>query len=86
MAHLVTPSDSETQMPIKSNHELIEAVCITNTPEPTTHQMTLDSVVYRKYKRRWIGLIHLALLNVVVSWDVGTFEFVAHRYPNHLTL
>jgi FLVCR family MFS transporter 7 len=27
---------------------------------------------YRVYKRRWLGLAQLVLLNIVVSWDVGT--------------
>jgi FLVCR family MFS transporter 7 len=26
---------------------------------------------YKVYKRRWIGLIQLVLLNIVVSWDVS---------------
>ncbi len=26
---------------------------------------------YRLYKRRWIGLVQLALLNIIVSWDVS---------------
>lgn len=28
-------------------------------------------VGYRTYKRRWIGLVSLALMNIVVSWDVS---------------
>lgn len=30
-------------------------------------------VVYKVYKRRFFGLFQLALLNVIVSWDVSTF-------------
>jgi hypothetical protein len=26
---------------------------------------------YKTYKRRWLGLIVLTLLNIIVSWDVG---------------
>ena len=26
---------------------------------------------YKVYKRRWLGLAQLVLLNIVVSWDVG---------------
>jgi hypothetical protein len=29
------------------------------------------STVYRTYKRRWIGLATLTLMNIVVSWDVS---------------
>ncbi|KAL2112618.1 hypothetical protein VUR80DRAFT_7043 [Thermomyces stellatus] len=32
---------------------------------------------YRTYKRRWFGLVQLALLNIVVSWDWLTFAPVA---------
>jgi FLVCR family MFS transporter 7 len=27
--------------------------------------------VYKVYKRRWFGLVQLALLNIIVSWDVS---------------
>lgn len=30
-----------------------------------------DHVVYKVYKRRWFGMIQLALLNIIVSWDVS---------------
>ena len=26
---------------------------------------------YKVYKRRWFGLLQLALLNIIVSWDVS---------------
>ena len=29
---------------------------------------------YRVYKMRWFGLAQLILLNIVVSWDVGTIH------------
>ncbi|KAK2590383.1 hypothetical protein QQS21_011936 [Conoideocrella luteorostrata] len=32
---------------------------------------------YRTYKRRWIGLVTLTLMNIVVSWDWLTFAPVA---------
>jgi len=32
----------------------------------------VEAVVYRVYKRRFIGLFQLVLLNVMVSWDVST--------------
>ena len=28
------------------------------------------SIEYRTYKRRWIGLVTLTLMNIVVSWNV----------------
>jgi FLVCR family MFS transporter 7 len=34
-------------------------------------------VEYRTYKRRWIGLTQLVLMNIVVSWDWLTFAPVA---------
>ncbi|GAO16337.1 hypothetical protein UVI_02017210 [Ustilaginoidea virens] len=36
-----------------------------------------SSVEYRTYKRRWFGLVTLALMNIVVSWDWLTFAPVA---------
>ena len=32
---------------------------------------TPGAVEYRVYKRRWFGLVQLALLNIIVSWDVS---------------
>jgi hypothetical protein len=29
------------------------------------------ATTYKVYKRRWFGLFQLALLNIIVSWDVG---------------
>ena len=29
------------------------------------------AMVYKVYKRRWFGLLQLALLNIIVSWDVS---------------
>lgn len=31
---------------------------------------------YRTYRRRWIGLLTLTLMNVVVSWDVRTTPYI----------
>jgi MFS transporter, FLVCR family, MFS-domain-containing protein 7 len=39
-----------------------------------------DVVVYKVYKRRWFGLVQLALLNIIVSWDVSAFP---HSFENH---
>ena len=33
-------------------------------------------VVYKKYKRRWFGLVQLVLLNIIVSWDVSIALFL----------
>lgn len=33
---------------------------------------------YKVYKRRFIGLAQLVLLNIVVSWDVCEFYFMLH--------
>jgi hypothetical protein len=29
------------------------------------------AITYKVYKRRWFGLFQLALLNIIVSWDVS---------------
>jgi FLVCR family MFS transporter 7 len=29
---------------------------------------------YKVYKRRWFGLVQLVLLNIIVSWDVGSVQ------------
>lgn len=33
-----------------------------------------DGMVYKVYKRRWFGLVQLALLNIIVSWDWLSFS------------
>ncbi|KAH8896991.1 MFS general substrate transporter [Thozetella sp. PMI_491] len=38
-----------------------------------------DAREYKVYKRRWFGLVQLALLNIVVSWDWLTFAPVASQ-------
>ncbi|KAI1482111.1 MFS general substrate transporter [Daldinia eschscholtzii] len=38
-----------------------------------------NSVTYKVYKRRWIGLIQLTLLNIIVSWDWLTFSPVSQN-------
>ncbi|KAG5931637.1 hypothetical protein E4U53_001667 [Claviceps sorghi] len=39
--------------------------------------ISTQSTEYRTYRRRWIGLITLTLMNVVISWDWLTFAPVA---------
>jgi hypothetical protein len=41
-----------------------------------------DSVQYRTYKRRWFGLVQLALMNIVVSWGVSTATFAFLLQPS----
>ena len=41
------------------------------SPIARTTDNLLEQPVYRVYKRRWFGLVQLALLNIVVSWDVS---------------
>lgn len=39
-------------------------------------------VEYRTYKRRWLGLAQLMLMNIVVSWDVSWNQHPSsHNYP-----
>jgi hypothetical protein len=40
--------------------------------------------VYKVYKRRFLGLAQLVLLNIVVSWDVCTPA--AHLFPYLLAI
>jgi hypothetical protein len=35
------------------------------------------STEYRTYKRRWLGLVQLTLMNIVVSWDVRFLKVFA---------
>lgn len=59
-----------------------------------------STITYKVYRRRFFGLFQLALLNLVVSWDVGLIIAIiardssgvdlqnsgspSHRYPLHL--
>jgi hypothetical protein len=36
---------------------------------------------YKTYKRRWLGLIVLTLLNIIVSWDVSFLPFASFPIP-----
>lgn len=42
-----------------------------NGTEMTGVDQAGGHVVYKVYKRRWFGMIQLALLNIIVSWDVS---------------
>lgn len=43
---------------------------------PNIHTRTTSTATqqYRVYKRRWVGLIQLVLLNIIISWDVSKSE------------
>lgn len=41
---------------------------------------------YRVYKRRWVGLAQLVLLNIVVSWDVSLDASSFHSLTGHVCL
>jgi hypothetical protein len=36
------------------------------------------ATTYKVYKRRWFGLVQLALLNIIVSWDVSVCFCLDH--------
>jgi hypothetical protein len=38
--------------------------------EPLTIPIGVSTVTYKLYKRRWIGLIQLVLLNMLFGWNV----------------
>jgi hypothetical protein len=42
------------------------------------------ATTYKVYKRRWFGLFQLALLNIIVSWDVSNC-FCPNSGPMELT-
>ncbi|KAH7312303.1 major facilitator superfamily domain-containing protein [Stachybotrys elegans] len=44
------------------------------------------AIVYRTYKRRWFGLVQLALMNIVVSWDWLTFAPVASNAATYYSV
>jgi hypothetical protein len=50
----------------------------------------IAATTYKVYKRRWFGLFQLALLNIIVSWDVSlspsTFEIVNYLVASTATL
>lgn len=48
----------------------------TDTPDPTSPTKP-DNLVYKLYKRRFIGLAQLVLLNIIVSWDWLTFSAIS---------
>lgn len=48
-------------------------------------QHEVEHTVYKVYKRRWFGLVQLALLNIIVSWDVST-STAGRLLENMLTL
>lgn len=39
---------------------------------------------YKVYKRRWLGLAQLVLLNIVVSWDVSIHIYQHNTAPYHV--
>ena len=48
-------------------------------PEPAGvqhHEQTYSHSHFKVYKRRWLGLGQLVLLNVVVSWDVRLYPLL----------
>ena len=48
-------------------------------PNPTVVEVQVeDSTVYKVYKRRWIGVVFIMLLNIVSSWRYELFRFAIH--------
>lgn len=43
-----------------------------------------EDVTYKVYKIRWFGLVQLALLNIIVSWDVSILSPRCLYRPLHL--
>lgn len=52
--------------------------------EAEQSQSASQPAQYRVYKRRFLGLLQLVLLNVVVSWDV-CFDIESSAFTNVLT-
>ena len=63
-----------------TNHDSVDGL-ISNqdneiSPPPNINDAT-PQIQYRTYRRRFIGLAQLVLLNIVVSWDWLTFAAVS---------
>ena len=55
-----------------------------DSEEDNTNAMTLeveDPIVYKVYKRRWIGVVIIMLLNIVSSWR---YIYPFHSSPDSL--
>src|SRR4051812_11751365 len=47
----------------------------------TTNQSFIpltDAPTYRVYKRRWIGLVTLMLMNIMISWGYNLYALTEH--------
>lgn len=50
------------------------------------HAPDEDTIVYKVYKRRWFGLVQLACMNIIVSWDVSTLSSRSAAFAELLTV
>lgn len=48
-------------------------------------KQTYSHAHFKVYKRRWFGLAQLVLLNIVVSWDVGSLRFLVTTHNCSVT-
>lgn len=51
---------------------------MTSAPAEYDSSSASTRQTYKVYKRRFWGLAQLVLLNIVVSWDVGTHLPISH--------
>ncbi|KAK4554716.1 hypothetical protein LTR86_008218 [Recurvomyces mirabilis] len=75
----VSPQDTNIAI-IPTNHDSLDGLIPNRdnetSPLPSDHETT-PQIQYRTYRRRFIGLAQLVLLNIVVSWDWLTFAAVS---------
>lgn len=73
----------------KTNIELHERGTSNDSTWPITQhdaQHVPDQQQYRVYKRRFLGLAQLVLLNIIVSWDWLTFAAVSGTSSNYFNV
>ncbi|KAK3905196.1 major facilitator superfamily domain-containing protein [Staphylotrichum tortipilum] len=57
--------------------------CVSGATDDAAAEAGDSTVQYKVYKRRWFGLVQLALLNIIVSWDWLTFSPVASHAASY---
>lgn len=83
-------SSSHLARTFSARHDALgspESWASSNAPMHTAEEDTSSRPQYKVYKRRWFGLVQLALLNIVISWDVcRSFDLTSHLPHFELSL
>ena len=48
----------------------------TLSSDTAAYRIDSDPAVYKVYKKRWIGVAIIVLLNIVFSWGYGSMQFI----------